>query len=201
MSTTIKESIEEIIVRDSDGNETSTKQIKTTSYKRIQEPEFIKVYTRMWCEFNNIKPRWRELFLQLALRMTYCRSSDLNHSQIVGTGGPIGEDIRKTLGWSSRDALAKGLRELCECGAIRRLSRGYYQINPSYAGKGEWKYNRDRDQGGIEDLVAIFSFKNHTVETKIKWADNDEYQKQNENVDQEIGVKTMTVAEEEKGDF
>lgn len=168
----IRETINEVTTTDADGNTKSTKTVNTVGYKKLGEPEYIKLYTKMWCEFNEIKPRWQELFLQLAIRMSYCRSSDLENSQTVNPTGPNAEAICKALNWGDKSNLYKGLRELCACGAIRKISRGWYQVNPSYAGKGEWQYKPDRDQGGIKDLVAKFSFKDRAVTTEITWDDN-----------------------------
>jgi hypothetical protein len=65
-----------------------------------------------------------------------------------------------------------GLRELVKVKAIKHVARGVYQINPTYAGKGEWKYNPRLKRGGIENLIATFNLKEHTVETQIIWADD-----------------------------
>ena len=66
----------------------------------------------------------------------------------------------------------RGIKVLCKCNAIRKINRGVYQVNPQYAGKGEWKYNPQLDRGGIEDLIATFNFKDKKVETEIVWADD-----------------------------
>lgn len=160
------------ITIDSDGNETSTTIEKTRKIELSTEPDYIKLYTAMWCEFNQIPMAYRPLFLELVTRMTYCDKSDLNRSQVVGTGGPIGKAICKALNWTSRDSLKKGLKALVDCNAIKRIDRGWYQINPQYAGRGEWKYNPRLDRGGIEDLIATFNFRDKTVKTEIVWADD-----------------------------
>lgn len=104
--------------------------------------------------------------------MTYCNSTDLPHSQLVNTGKPWSDLYMKACGWKTKDPYLKGLKALCECNVIKRVSRGVYQINPNYAGRGGWKYNPTQDQGGIKDLVAQFNFKTNEVETKIVWADD-----------------------------
>lgn len=157
---------------DAEGLEETTTVEKTRTVERSSEPDYIKLYTRMWCEFNQIPPRHRPLFLQLVTRMSYCNTSSLGTSQIVYTSGPNGIAIREALGWKQKDSLMKGLKALKDCGAIRMVSRGVYQINPSYAGRGEWKYNPKFDRGGVEDLVATFDFASGEVETKIIWTDD-----------------------------
>lgn len=165
---------------DENGNESTTTVEKTHKIEPSTEPDYIKLYTNMWCEFNQIPLTYRPLFFELVTRMTYCDKNDLGRSQVVATGGPIAASICKTLKWTSKDSLKKGLKALVDCGAIKRVDRGWYQINPQYAGRGEWKYNPRLDRGGIEDLVATFNFKDGTVKTNIVWADDGESNSTNE---------------------
>lgn len=155
---------------DADGNITIDTVEKT--FKKDVEPDYIKIYTKMWCEFNEIPDQWRLLFLELVQRMSYCNATALNDSQIVWTGDPIASSIMKTLGWTSKRMYQKGLAELVKHKAIKRVARGVYQINPNYAGKGGWRYDPRLKQGGIKDLVATFDYVNKTVDAKIIWADD-----------------------------
>lgn len=157
---------------DENGHEQTTILEQTIKRERSEEPDYIKLYTNMWCEFNEIPVVYRPLFLSLISRMSYCNSNDLDNSQLVNTGKPWSESIMKECGWTSSDSLMKGLKALVKCEAIKKVGRGVYQINPSYAGRGQWKYNPRLAQGGIEDLIATFNFKNKTVSTKIVWADD-----------------------------
>lgn len=154
-----------------DGTEKITVTEKTTNITKCNEPDYIKLYTNVWCEFNQIPLTYRPLFFELICKMSYCNSSDIQNSQIVYVGEPYASDIMNRLHWK-RAMLQKGLKALTECNAIKKIRRGVYQINPYYASKGEWKYNPRLDRGGVEDLVAIFNFKDRTVNTKIIWADN-----------------------------
>lgn len=162
---------------DENGNETIDTYEKTTKIERSLEPDYIKIYTKMWCEFNEIPEKYRQLFLSLAIRMEYCNIENendvdgLSSSQIVSVAWPHTTSIMKECGWETDSPLWKGLRALCDCGAIRKLRRSIYQINPTYAGKGSWKYNPKLEQGGIEDLITTFSFKDKTVDTKIIYQD------------------------------
>lgn len=148
-----------------------TIDVKETSFKKESEPDYIKLYTQVWCEFNQIPDIYRALFLELIQRMSYCNSNDLEHSQLVYTGEPVASTIMNVLKWK-RSMYQKGLRALTDAGAIRRVARGLYQVNPNYAGKGGWRYDARLKQGGIKDLVATFDFKNKKVDTKIIWADD-----------------------------
>lgn len=174
---------------DAEGNEQTTIVQKTRKIELCSEPDYIKLYTNMWCEFNEIPHSYRPLFMELVTRMTYCDKNDLNRSQVVYVGEPFSSAICKTLGWTHKDSLMKGLRSLTKCNAIKKISRGVYQINPQYAGRGEWKYNPRLDRGGIEDLVATFNFKDKTVSTKITWADNGNDNEVNRLMREGIGCK------------
>lgn len=156
---------------DSDGSEHIVTVAKTTKVERLAEPDYIKIYTEMWCAANQIPMQYRNLFLHLVCRMTYASLNDIEGGQIVTTSGVIGAQIRRELGWKEA-MFYKALAALCDCGAIRKVSRGQYQINPAYAGKGEWKYNPTLDRGGIENIIAKFDLKKRSIDTKIFWADD-----------------------------
>ncbi len=100
---------------------------------------------------------YRFLFIVLAARMGYCENKDLKHSQLVMTGEPYRDEIMEIMGWTDRDSLQKGLRALCECNAIRKVSRGCYQINPRFASKGQWKYNPRITQSNVEGLKTYYN--------------------------------------------
>ena len=168
----IQSVIEKETYVDEDGKVKSTTKEMTVKKERSEEPDYIKLYTRMWCEFNEIPLSYRTLFLSLVSRMSYCNRNDLENSQLVNTGKPWSKSIMEECGWKSSDSLMKGLKTLCDCNAIRKVGRGVYQINPSYAGRGTWKYNPRLNGGGIEDLVATFNFKDKTADTHIVWADD-----------------------------
>lgn len=168
----ITQQIEERITIDAEGNETKT-VVRTSKKKgRSEEPDYIKLYTKMWCEFNNIPEAYHKLFLALASRMSYCNSSDLENSQLVNTCKPWSESIIKECGWSSDVSLKKGLQALAKSGAIKKVGRGVYQINPDYAGKGTWNYDPKLNRGGVEDLVATFHFGERKVEANFVWVDD-----------------------------
>lgn len=156
---------------DADGNISTSTVEKTSTIAKSDEPDYIKLYTKTWCEFNEIPLRLRELFLELVVRMSYADSSSPEESQIVFTGKPTSTAIMKALDLK-QSTYNQYLRELRECKAIRQVSRGVYQINPNYAGRGQWKYNPTLQSGGISDLKATFDFVKGTVDTKIIWGDD-----------------------------
>ena len=174
--TNILEEVKETTVVDQDGNIVSQKTTKTKKMaKRSTEPDYIKLYTNMWCEFNQIPQCARALFFEMAIRMTYCNSDELENSQLVFTAGPNQKAMMVGAGITNEKVFYRHLKMLADCNAIKKVSRGCYQINPQYAGRGSWHYNAKEKQGGIEDLVAVFNFKKGTVETQMTWAAGDDY--------------------------
>jgi hypothetical protein len=105
----------------------------------------------------------------------------------VYAGKPFSDDIQDVLGIGVRQ-YQKGLKVLCDCNALKKVSRGVYQVNPTYAGRGEWKYNPKLNRGGVEDLVATFNFATGEVNTKIVWADNGEDTEYNDTYRNGLGV-------------
>ena len=163
------------IVEDAEGNLTEHTTKESHMIRRSAEPDYIKIYTQMWCEFNGIPETYRATFMQLALRMSYCNSQDLDTSQIVYTSGPNKKAIMRAVGINCDQVFYRHLKALSECNAIKQIARGCYQINPQYAGRGAWRYNAKEAQGGIEDLIAVFRFKDGTVDSQFTWAAGDDH--------------------------
>lgn len=190
---------------DKDGN--ITRDVTTTSGSMSinDEPDFVKIYTKMWLDYNRIPVKYRQLFFSLACRMSYAKLTDLGESQIVYVQKPATDAIIEECGWTTKDPLFKGLKALCDAGAIRKVAKACYQVNPSYAGRGEWKYNPRLNRGGVKDLKATFSFADGSVDTNIIYADEggndevDEQLRQNYGVSQkDEAVITATRTEQKK---
>lgn len=164
------------IHEDENGNKTTDTKIQSREVKS-SEPDYIKLYTKLWFDAKNIPDKYLKLFLALVCRMTYANPNSPSGGQIVYTVGHTGQAIMHECDWKTKDAFYKGLQALCDCNAIKKLGRGEYQINPEYAGKGPWRYNPKLDQGGIENIIATFNIKDKKVDTKIVWADD---QKEND---------------------
>lgn len=184
------------IETDVSGNITSKKETKKTiKITPNEEPDYIKIYTNVWSEINGVPIPWRALFLELATRMTYCNSNDSKDAQLVNTGKPYSESIKKALGWSADSMLHRGINELVKANAIRKINRGVYQVNPNYAGKGEWKYNPRLERGGVEKLRAAFSLSQAGIEfnADIVWADDGEESEINQIYREGLGSLNSTV--------
>lgn len=177
---------------DAEGNITTSTVERTNKVKKSEEPDYIKLYTDTWCAFNEIPLRLRDLFLELAIRMSYADSASPEESQVVYTGKPVSTAIMKSLNLKM-STYNQYLRELAACKAIRRVSRGVYQINPNYAGRGLWKYNPTLGSGGIEDLKATFDFVKGTVKTEIVWADDKKSNTPLDKAYREGGLKDATL--------
>lgn len=168
------EETKQLITEDSNGNITTNTTTVTKTISGSTEPDYIKLYTKMWCEFNGIPEKWRPLFMALVCRMSYANPKAPSGGQTVYTIGSNATAIMADCGWTHRQTMYKGLQALCDCNAVRKVGRGEYQINPEYAGRGEWKYNPRLERGGVEDLVATFNFKAGTVSTGIAWTDDND---------------------------
>ena len=146
-----------------------TKQsTKETAIVHSGEPDYIKIYTAMWLQFKQVSPSLTPLFLELVSRMSYADAKHPETSQTVYTGTPVSDQIMNALGWKKR-MYQRGLAQLADAGAIKRVARGVYQINPHYAGKGSWRYSEKYQRGGVADLVATFNFSDGTNTTHITW--------------------------------
>lgn len=174
----IQTTTKEVTRENSNGDREVTTQTITKNVFKNEEPDYIKLYVKMWTHFcydGIIPEKYIPLFISLAVRMNYCDSTDLKHSQIVYTGGFAQDEILKECGWKTRGALSQGLKVLCDCNAIKRTEKkGWYQINPHLASKGNWKYNPRLQHGGVENLIATFNFKENTVNSQILFHSADE---------------------------
>lgn len=160
MKTTYSEK-ETVTVVGKDGKETRNIVEKTRTYNRVCEPDYIKLYVKPWTSMGHdgspgIPMAYRDLFLQLAMRMSYCNSDDPKSAQVVNTGAPYSKDIMRALNWSSPSMYARGLKALVDCKAIRRIGRGVYQVNPAFASRGEWTYNSKLHRGGVKEVIDLF---------------------------------------------
>ncbi len=163
----------------------------TWTVERTGEPDFIKLYTEAWSPKKSTKDKdgspagkkaaagedtaqltlpsaYRCLFVVLAARMSYCDKDDLAHSQLVMTGEPYREEIMEIMGWENRDSLMKGLRALRECNAIRKVSRGCYQINPRFAAKGQWINNPRIPQSDVKGLKKYYDSETREARRKAQ---------------------------------
>lgn len=106
---------------------------------RNTEPDYIKIYTGVWRENNQIPEKWRPLFMELATRMAGAEpltKSEADGGQLVYTREPYKTYICNALGIQSRQ-YQRGLADLCRCNAVKKVSRGVYQVNPQYAVRGK----------------------------------------------------------------
>lgn len=166
------------VTKTTDGNG-QVKEHRISKHERFienGEPAYIKLYTNMWMSFYDVPSAYKELFLEMASRMSPCDSVDLAHSQLVNTGKPYDDIYMNACGWKSKDSLKKGLNALCFCGAIKRVARGVYQINPSYAAKGKWLDGKDGNTAysGVKEFVARVDFISGIIKTDLTYVEDEE---------------------------
>jgi len=146
-------------------------QTETMFVQANNEPDYIKIYCSVWSTFEGIPTQYHGLFYQIAIRMSYCNANNLGESQLVVLSKPIFDQICLNLGMK-RSTLYTGLNVLMQKGAIKRVCKGTYQVNPRFAGKGEWKFNKAANRGGIEKFIAKFDFINRTNEIELELKEN-----------------------------
>ena len=100
----------------------------------IHAEGYVKLNSYLWLEYNRIPSKWRKLFLVLACYMSSYNFKNPNESHIV-VMRLIGDSVVKDCGWKTKDPLFKGLRALCDCNVIRKVSRGVYQVGTDYVKK------------------------------------------------------------------
>lgn len=83
---------------DSDGSEHIVTVAKTTKVERLAEPDYIKIYTEMWCAANQIPMQYRNLFLHLVCRMTYASLNDIFSFPACTRDATVWEKGNKTCG-------------------------------------------------------------------------------------------------------
>lgn len=167
------EETEKRIIHNPDGTVTEDIMTTTKAIKHESQPDFIILYTKVWCEYNDIPNRYRELFLQLAYHMSYVDSNDVDRSQLVVVSGPIKQDIMNALNWKEQ-ALRKGLKALCDCNAIIKrtdFGKDWYQVNPSYAARGAWSA---KNGYGIKDFQVHFDMLEGMVQTVLTTDEDEE---------------------------
>lgn len=170
-------------IEDASGNVVREETSRVEQMVKREEADYIKLYSRMWCQFYGIPEKWCRLFVALVCRMSYacCSKEAIKNpnewgGQLVYVMKPHTDGIMRECGWKSLDPMYKGLKALTECNAIRKVCRGVYQVNPAFAGRGQWRYNDNDKQGGIKNLIAKFNFADGSVETQIDWTMTDDLQ-------------------------
>lgn len=159
--------------KDKNGNTAITDFTETIRYIYNSEPEYIKLYIKKIINDNRIPKRLFPLFIELAIRMTYCDASNMEASQTVNAGGLTKQAICERWEWKP-NTYQKMLRELCDCGAIYKTkAQGWYQINPEYASRGFWIYKPKSDCGGIDEFTRFYKMREagKNIKTEIKFAD------------------------------
>lgn len=171
----ILESKEVIQQLDEFGEVVSTQETtKTTNYKKNTEEEYIKIYTKMICVFQDLPAECAPLMIALASLMSYANAEDTEHfgGQLVGITQLVREQIQQQLG-ISKATFFKHIKRLEDANIIRKVGgsrSATWQVNPNYFGKGLWEFNPKYGYGGIKDLRATFNFADKTVKTEIEYA-------------------------------
>lgn len=121
-------------VIDSDTGELVDEQV--TMRQTEQEPDYVKLYVRAWCDFKDIKGVNSAFLAHLLPYMTYAAQG-----QVIYLAPPLKRVIATELGWSQKSALNRfnqELRKLVSRGVLSHVGESTYQVNPELVGKGSW---------------------------------------------------------------
>lgn len=104
----------------------------------VCEASYMTIDTETWTKENEIPPHHRALFICLACHMGRHPSQSPEHkgvgnSQIVIVGPDEKDRICREMGWKCQQSFYKGIKALCDCGAITKIYSGIYEVNPKYA--------------------------------------------------------------------
>ena len=101
--------------------------------RRREEPDFVKYYSKTMATLFGVGTTAMKLFMCLANRMEYADTG-----QVVFLSPARRRNIQKELK-IGKSAFDKSLRTLRDSGLVVRVENNVYALNPSIAGKGEWK--------------------------------------------------------------
>lgn len=105
---------------------------------------FIRIDTESWQRNNSIPEEYRSFFICLACNMGNIDLYDFDADcfdtrQAVIMDRGLAERLCGEMGWPGMARLRKGIRALCDCGAIRRAATGVYEVSKRYASLGARK--------------------------------------------------------------
>lgn len=136
--------------------EADTGEIKETHTQQFNvipssdEPEYVKLYVRAWCDFKGIdslRPSDRTVLVRLFNVMTYAKARsvvdehgnvhDEGWGQIIYTNAELKRSIARETGLQYA-TVNTAFTHLKKAGVLRRVGTGTYQVNPELVGKGKW---------------------------------------------------------------
>lgn len=105
---------------------------------------YIRIDTESWQRDNKIPEEYRSFFICLACNMGNIDLYDFDADcfdtrQAVIMDRGLAERLCGEMGWSGMAQLRRGIRALCDCGAIRRAATGVYEVSKRYASLGARK--------------------------------------------------------------
>lgn len=110
---------------------------ETIATIKSEEPDYVKLYIKAWCEFKQVKGINNQVLLEILPYMTYA-----SEGQIIGFTPVIKRQIAKKLGWKESNALSRfnhEIKKIEKAGVVTNIGYSTYAVNPQLIGKGSWK--------------------------------------------------------------
>lgn len=120
---------------------------------RTEEPDYVKLYIKAWCEFKQVKGVNFKFLCSILPYMSYAEEK-----QLIVFSSCLKRIIAKNLKWAEGTALVRfntELKKLVNSQVLRHYGRDTYQVNPELIGRGQWK--------NIKNLRATFNLSNGEI--------------------------------------
>lgn len=123
------------------------------------EPDYVKLYIRAWCDFkglDGLRPSDRDVLRYLLPYMGFA-----NDGQLIFVNASMKRLIAERTGLNTR-SVSNSLYRLAGCGVLRHVSTGAFAVNPELIGKGSW-----RDIKQLKATFYVTGPKAGTVEPEV----------------------------------
>lgn len=144
----------EKVVKDAEGKVLSVEtRTDTQAIKKNEENEYVKMYTDKILDLidDKLSNKQFKFIILLTKYVGYADVNDLNGGMIIKLDTRTKKEIQNKLG-IQESYFYKTIKELKKKRLIKKIDKGYYQLNPFFFGKGYYEYRPSYKQGGIKDI-------------------------------------------------
>ena len=146
-------------VVDANTGEVVSDDITVEGHDKMAEPQYVKLYVHQWLETMGGAPNTMTdvLVALIDLGMTFASDSQVIHATAYEKS-----IIAEKLGLNPR-SVDNTIQKLVKMGALKRITRGTYAVNPSLLGRGSWsdglrmRVTGDVGPDGISNSTEVIS--------------------------------------------
>lgn len=160
------------VVKDTDGKVLSVEtRTDTQTIKKNEENEYVKIYTDKILDLidDELPNKQFKFIILLTKYVGYADVNDLHGGMIIKLDTRTKKEIQEKLE-IQESYFYKTIKELEKRKLIKKIDKGYYQLNPFFFGKGYYEYRPNYKQGGIKDIRVTWYL--DTTEKAKKVEDN-----------------------------